>query len=120
MRRATLLIGLVLLAACGSVGDVGGSSVAGVVTNVDPNAQRIDLNVLQPAAGGLALDRLSIYYDQNTRVVFQNQNYNPSDVTRYAIPARRLQLGDQLSVVGANDSGRYIAQTITVTTHVRE
>jgi len=124
MRRATLLVSCVLiLAACGSstLGDLGGifgspnpqtsSAVTGVVTGVDTNARRIDLNVtyvnnLRPSGSQTTG---SIYYDQNTRVVYQGQNYNPTDLER----------GDEVSVQGSNNNGQYLAQTITVTRNVR-
>ncbi len=125
MRRATLVIATaLLLAACGSsnpLGDLGtifGSpnpqtspTVSGSVTNVDTNARRIDLNVnyvnnLRPNGSE---STGSVYYDQNTRVVYQGQNYSPSDLER----------GDQISVAGYNNNGQYLAQTITVTQNVR-
>ncbi len=125
MRRATLVIATaLLLAACGSsnpLGDLGtifgspnpqtSSTVSGSVTNVDTNARRIDLNVnyvnnLRPNGSE---STGSVYYDQNTRVVYQGQNYSPSDLER----------GDQISVAGYNNNGQYLAQTITVTQNVR-
>ena len=125
MRRATLVItAALLLAACGSsnpLGDLGtifgspnpqtASSVSGTVTNVDTNARRIDLNVgyvnnLRPSS---TESTGSIYYDQNTRVVYQNQTYSPTDLER----------GDEVSVTGVNNNGQYLAQTITVTRNVR-
>ncbi|HEX9163705.1 MAG TPA: hypothetical protein VF980_18500 [Thermoanaerobaculia bacterium] len=52
----------------------------------------------------------SVYYDSNTRVVYQGNNYNVTD----------LQRGDEVSVNGFNNNGRYIARTITVTGNVRD
>lgn len=124
MRRATLVLSaLLILAACGSstLGDLGGifgspnpqtsSAVTGVVTGIDTNARRIDLNVtyvnnLRPSSSQTTG---SIYYDQNTRVVYQNQTYNPTDLER----------GDEVSVQGYNNNGQYLAQTITVTRNIR-
>jgi hypothetical protein len=127
MRRATLLGALLLLAACGSttLGDLGSifgspstspspgqsSSVIGVITSVDTNAQRIDLNVssgnnLRPNS---SQSTGSIYYDSHTRVTYQNGNYNVTDLER----------GDEVSVTGANSNGRYLADVITVTRNVR-
>ncbi|HEX9163706.1 MAG TPA: hypothetical protein VF980_18505 [Thermoanaerobaculia bacterium] len=124
MRRASLLFAVLLLAACGSsnpLGDLGTifgsqaptnpSSVNGVVTGVDTNAQRIDLNVtyvnnLRPSS---SQSSGSVYYDSNTRVVYQGNNYAVTDLER----------GDEVSVNGANNNGRYVAQTITVTRNVR-
>jgi len=124
MRRATLFLAVVLLtAACGSstLGDLGSifgsqspsnpSAVTGVVTGIDTNAQRIDLNVtyvnnLRPNS---SQSTGSIYYDSNTRVVYGNNNYRVTDLER----------GDEISVSGVNNNGRYMAQTITVTRNVR-
>lgn len=124
MRRATLVLATLLLtAACGSstLGDLGSifgssspsnpSAVNGVVTGVDTSAQRIDLNVtyvnqLRPNS---SQSTGSIYYDSNTRVVYQGNNYNVSDLER----------GDEVSVSGVNNNGRYVAQTITVTRNAR-
>ena len=125
MRRATLVLtALLLTAACGSMGGDGGlgsigdiilgspsstqtSDVKGAVTYVDTSAHRIDLDVtyvnnLRDNNNG---QRGSIYYDNDTRVVYQNNNYNVTDLER----------GDEISVVGVNDNGRYMARTITVT-----
>lgn len=128
MRRATLVLTVLLLtAACGSMGGDGGlgsigdiilgspsstqtSDVKGAVTYVDTSAHRIDLDVtyinnLRDNNNG---QRGSIYYDNDTRVVYQNNNYNVTDLER----------GDEISVVGVNDNGRYVARTITVTRDV--
>jgi hypothetical protein len=125
MRRATLVLSVLLMtAACGSMGGDGGlgsigdiilgspsssqtSDVRGSVTNVDTGARRIDMDVsyvnnLRDNNNG---QRGSIYYDDSTRVVYQNNNYNVTDLER----------GDEISVVGVNDNGRYVARTITVT-----
>ena len=124
MRRATLFLSVILLAAaCGSstLGDLGSilgspspsqpSAVTGVVSGIDTSAQRIDLNVthvnqLRPNS---SQSTGSIYYDSNTHVVYQGNNYNVSDLER----------GDEVSVNGVNNNGRYVAQTITVTRNVR-
>jgi hypothetical protein len=124
MRRATLVVAaLFLAAACGSstLGDLGSifgssspsnpSAVNGVVTGLDTSAQRIDLNVtyvnqLRPNS---SQSTGSIYYDSNTRVVYQGNSYNVTDLER----------GDEVSVSGVNNNGRYVAQTITVTRNVR-
>jgi hypothetical protein len=124
-RTAFVLTALLLTAACGSMGgDNGGlgsigdiilgspsstqtSDVRGTVDTVDTGARRIDLNVtyvnnLRDNNNG---QRGSIYYDNNTRVVFQNRDYAVTDLER----------GDEISVVGVNNNGRYVASTITVT-----
>ena len=125
MRRATLVLtALLLTAACGSMGGDGGlgsigdiilgspssttsSDVRGQVEYVDTSARRIDLDVtyinnLRDNNNG---QRGSIYYDNETRVVYQNNTYNVTDLER----------GDEISVVGVNDNGNYVARTISVT-----
>ena len=124
MRRTTLFLAVLLLAtACGSstLGDLGSilgspsptqpSAVTGVVTGIDTSQQRIDMNVtyvnqLRPNS---RQSTGSIYYDSNTRVVYGNSTYNVTDLER----------GDEVSVNGVNNNGRYVAQTITVTRNVR-
>lgn len=117
MRRATLLAAALLVAACGSVGlpDLGGilgspssdqsSDVRGTVTGIDTSAQLIYLDVSY--VNNLRDNRSgqSVYYDSNTRVEYQGNNYNVNDLER----------GDEISIRGSNRSGRYVAETITVT-----
>jgi hypothetical protein len=125
MRRASILVAVLLLAAAcsstGGLGDLGSifgsssptntSSINGTVTGVDTSAQRIDLNVsyvnnLRPSG---SQSTGSVYYDNNTRVVYNGNTYNVTDLER----------GDEVSVSGVNNNGRYIAQTINVTRNVR-
>lgn len=126
MRIATLALAALLVAACGStggtLGDLGSiilgspstsqsSDVRGTVDHIDTGARRIDLNVsyvnnLRPSSNE---QRGSIYYDNNTRVLYGNAEYRVTDLER----------GDEIAVVGVNDNGRYLAQTITVTRNVR-
>ena len=123
MRRASfVLAALLITAACGSMGDGGlgsigdiilgspsstqSSDVKGTVAGIDTNARRIDLNVtyvnnLRDNNNG---QRGSIYYDNNTRVTYNNQDYAVTDLER----------GDEIEVRGVADNGRYIAQQITV------
>lgn len=127
MRIATLALTALLLASCGSaggmLGDLGSilgspsaeqsSDVRGTVSSIDTGARRIDMNVsyinnLRPSSSNE--QRGSIYYDNNTRVMYNNQDYAVTDLER----------GDEISVVGVNDNGRYVAQTITVTRNVRQ
>ncbi|HUR83225.1 MAG TPA: hypothetical protein VM733_20880 [Thermoanaerobaculia bacterium] len=127
MRIATLAIVALLLSACGStggtLGDIGNiilgspstsqsSDVRGTVSAIDTSARRIDMNVsyvnnLRPSSND---QRGSIYYDNNTKVEYNNSTYAVTDLER----------GDEISVVGVNDNGRYLAQTITVTRNVRQ
>lgn len=125
MRKISLTIIsatlLVLLAGCGSagLGDLGSilgspsvdrsSDVRGVVNTVDTRAQRIDLDVSY--VNNLRQDQRgsTIYYDSNSRVEFDGKAYRPEDLER----------GDEVSVRGSNQNGRYVAETITVTRNVR-
>lgn len=121
MRRTSLiLMTLVLAAACGSMGDLGGtlgdilgssspsetSDVRGTVSYVDTGARRIDLNVsyINDLRSTGDDQRGSIYYNNDTRVVFEGRDYEVADLER----------GDEIEVVGFNDNGRYVASTITV------
>jgi hypothetical protein len=128
MRIAALTLAAILVTACGStggtLGDLGNiilgspspsqsSDVRGTVSAIDTSARRIDMNVayvnnLRPSSS--RDQQGSIYYDNNTRVVYGNQDYAVGDLER----------GDEISVVGVNDNGRYMAQTITVTRNVRQ
>jgi hypothetical protein len=123
MRRATfVLAALLMTTACGSMGDGGlgsigdiilgspsstqSSDVKGTVAGIDTNARRIDLNVtyvnnLRDNNNG---QRGSIYYDNNTTVTYNNQNYNVTDLER----------GDEIEVRGAANNGQYIATQIIV------
>lgn len=130
MRRATLVLAMLLMtAACGSMGDGGGlgsigdiilgspsstqtSDVKGTVSAIDTNARRIDLDVtyvnnLRNTNNG---QQGSIYYDNDTRVTYNNQSYAVTDLER----------GDQIEVVGAANNGRYIASQITVVRDVTQ
>ena len=121
MRTATFLLAALLLASCGtggSMGDLGdiilgspsstqNSDVQGYVANVDTSTRRIDLDVEyinNLRQSGNTNQRGTIYYDSRTRVIFNGNEYRPEDLER----------GDQISVVGANDNGRYVASTIEV------
>jgi hypothetical protein len=121
MRTAALALTAVLLAACGTGGGLGSigdiilgspsttqsSDVRGTVSGIDTGARRIDMDVTYVnnlrQSGGTS-SRGSIYYDNNTRVVFNGQEYRVDDLER----------GDEIEVVGHNDNGRYVAETITV------
>lgn len=121
MRRASLVLAALLLtAACGSGGGLGSigdiilgspsstqsSDVRGVVDYVDTGSRSITLDVtyVNNLRSTGSNQRGTIYYDSNTRVVYQNQQYAVTDLER----------GDEIEVVGVNDNGRYLAQTITV------
>ena len=128
MRRAIVLsFAVLLLASCGSMGTGGlgdiilgspsstqSSDVQGYVNTIDTRNQIIDLDVtyvnnLRQSGSGTN-QRGTIYYDSRTRVLYNNREYNVTDLER----------GDQISVRGVNDNGRYVAQTIEVTRDVRQ
>jgi hypothetical protein len=124
MRKVSLALGVLLLAAaCGSGSDILGglgtilgspsveqpSDVNGTVTGIDTSAQRIDMDVAYVNNLKQSGTTGSIYYDSNTRVEYSGQAYKVTDLER----------GDQISVRGANNGGRYVASVITVTRNVR-
>lgn len=118
MRRASFVAAAVLLlAACsqlGSLGDLGTilgspsveqpSDVRGTVAGIDTNARRIDLDVAYVNNLRDSRQGQSIYYDADTRVVYQSREYAVQDLER----------GDEIAVRGVNSGGRYLAQEITV------
>ncbi|HJQ39176.1 MAG TPA: hypothetical protein VKB93_18715 [Thermoanaerobaculia bacterium] len=126
MRRATFFssaaLAALLLASCGSMGNGGlgsigdiilgspsstqSSDVQGYVSSVNTQNQSISLDVsyvnnLRPSSTD---QRGTIYYDSRTKVVYQGREYRVTDLER----------GDQISVKGYNDNGRYLAETIEV------
>ena len=121
MRRLLSIGALLLVAGCAGSGiDLGSilgspsadvdSDIRGTVNSVDTGARRIDLDVSY--INNLRDDRRaqSIYWDSNTRVSYQGRDdYRPEDLER----------GDEIAVRGSNNSGRYVADTITVTRNVR-
>jgi hypothetical protein len=119
MRTATLVLATLLLAACGtggmgSLGDIilgspsstESSDVQGYVDSIDTRNQRIDLDVsyINNLRQSGTNQQGSIYYDSRTRVVFEGRDYRVEDLER----------GDQISVRGSNNNGRYVAETIEV------
>ena len=123
MRRLSIAALMLLLVACGSgggilggLGDILGSTgsdtpsdIRGSVVSVDTSAQRINLDVSY--VNNLRDNRANqtVYYDSNTRVEFQGNTYNVTDLER----------GDEVSIRGTNDGGRYVADVVTVTRNVR-
>ena len=120
MKTASFLLAALLLASCGSMGSGGlgdiilgspssnqSSDVEGYVSNIDTRSQRIDLDVTEInnlRQSDTTNQRGTIYYDSRTRVMYQNREYRVEDLER----------GDQISVRGFNDNGRYVAETIEV------
>lgn len=119
-HKLTLALAALTLAACGSIGlpDILGGggggdtrrtgnalTVRGTVERVDTGARLIvvdgDTRYNLRNAGG---DRLSLYYDSDTTVVFEGRTYNPADLER----------GDRI-VADVDDSGsRLMAERIEV------
>lgn len=123
MRRLSVVSVVLLLAACGSMGGLGdlgsilgspsstqSSDVVAVVNSVDTTNMRIDVNTNMVNNLRNTQSGQSIYYDSRTRVVYQGKDFQPADLER----------GDEISVRGANNGGRYVAETITVTRNVRQ
>lgn len=125
MRRSMLIAVLAtafVLVGCGSgigipdLGDILGSSspddrsdVRGYVQRVDTSNQRIDLDVDRVNNLRESRPGSTIYYDRNTVVEYQNQQYRPEDLER----------GDYIGIEGSNVSGRYVASRIVVLENVR-
>ena len=123
-RKLSMLAMVLLLAAgCGSIGDLGGtlgdilgstgtddaSDVRGTVNRVDTANQSIILDVsyvnnLRDTRQGSV-----VYYDSNTVVEYQGNQYNVTDLER----------GDEVSITGRNTGSRYVADRIVVTRNVR-
>jgi hypothetical protein len=129
MRRAIVFsFTVLLLASCGSMGNGGSlgdiilgspsstqsSDVQGYVNSVDTRNQLINLDVTYVnnlrQSGSNTNQRGTIYYDSRTRVLYNNREYNVTDLER----------GDQISVRGYNDNGRYVAEQIDVVRDVRQ
>jgi hypothetical protein len=125
MRRASFITSAILatlmLASCGSMGNGGSlgdiilgspsstqsSDVQGYVSAVDTYNSRIDLDVTYVnnlRQSGSSNQKGTVYYDSRTRVLYNNKEYRVTDLER----------GDQISVKGYNDNGRYMAETIEV------
>lgn len=125
MRRLSIAAVMVLLlAACGSggggilggLGDILGSSgadqpsdIRGNVVSVDTSAQRINLDVSYVNNLRDNRSNQTVYYDSQTRVEFNGNTYNVTDLER----------GDEVSIRGTNENGRYVADVVTVTRNVR-
>ncbi len=99
MRSASVaLAALFFVAACTSAPKQQPLDIAATVTKVDAADRRIDLSSGQ-----------SVYWLNRTEVVWHGRAWNPLD----------LEPGDEISVHGYSEDGRYIAQTITVVHNVR-
>jgi Cu/Ag efflux protein CusF len=117
---AAAILAATLLTGCGSsgidLGSLGGilgspsasqpSDVQATVQSVDAQNGRIDVtaNYVNNLRTSNAQTQ-SIYFTSQTTVEYQGRAYRVTD----------LEQGDQISVRGVNDNGRYVAQAITVT-----
>ena len=111
---ATASLALILLAACGSVGDVlgGGSDqdyeIRGTVESVDLNSRSVWLsNVTGYNASMLSNtggNTVRVYYDEQTPVEYNGQTYRPADLER----------GDQVAVRVDESGNNLLAESMTV------
>jgi hypothetical protein len=88
----------------GSTGASDTSDVRGVVSSVDTRNQVINLDVNQVNNLRENQQGQSIYYDSNTVVEYQGQQYR----------VENLERGDEISIRGANRDGRFVAERVTV------
>jgi predicted RNA-binding protein len=115
---AAASLALILLAACGSAGDILGGSgqqqsnyeIRGTVDSVDLNSRSIYLtNVTGYTSmlsnGGSAV---RVYYDDRTPVEFNGQSYRPTDLER----------GDQVTVRVDESGNTLMAESVSVTRDV--
>ena len=111
-RGAALGLTIAAVGACSSLGNIGnvlggvlgggGNQVQGQVLAVDTRSQYI---ALQQNDG----TTLSLAYDNNTRVVYNNQNY----------PVTSLERGDQVTAnVQQTQNGAYYTDAVQVTSSV--
>lgn len=114
---AAVILATTLLTGCGSSGiDLGGilgspsssqpSDVQATVNYVDTQNSRLDVTAnYVNNLRNTNTQAQSIYFNSSTTVEYQGRAYRVTD----------LEQGDQISVRGVNDNGRYLAQAITVT-----
>ena len=118
VRRAVAVVSLLAsssLAACGSAGGLGevlsgvlgggaqGAQLAGTIAGVNTSSQQIGI---QQSNG----QTVGVSYDENTRVVFNNQNY----------PVTALEQGDQVVArVIDRGNGAYYTDSVQVTASVQ-
>jgi len=113
---------LVLMVGCAGMGNLGGlgdilgstgstqpSDVRGVVSRIDTQSRVIVLDVDYVNNLRDTRSNSTVYYDDNTVVEYDRQEYRVEDLER----------GDEVSIRGTNRDGRYIADRITVTRNVR-
>ena len=112
---------LILLAACGSVGDIlggGGSGqqqgnyeIRGTVESVDLNSRSVYLTNVSGYTSMLSNgggNAVRVYYDERTPVSFNGQTYRPTDLER----------GDQVAVRVDESGNTLMAESMTVLSDV--
>ena len=110
LRSGAAALAITMLGACSTLGSVGnvlggvlggganGNQVSGVVRGIDTRAQQI---VIQQSDGST----VSLNYDSQTQVVYQNQNY----------PVTSLDRGDQITArVQQTNNGAYYTDLVQV------
>jgi hypothetical protein len=124
MKRILVALATVMAVGCGGgllpdlggLGDILGSGspsqnsdLRGTVVEVDTRNRTIQLDVAY--INNLRDERRGsvIHYDNETVVEYDRRTYRPEDLER----------GDEISVVGSNQNGRYVARRITVLRNVR-
>lgn len=111
-RTTTVALALIAMSACansglgnilGSVLGGGGNELAGTIQGVDTRNQQI--GIIQSNG-----QTVGVRYDNNTRVIYQNQNY----------PVTALENGDQVVArIQDNGNGSYYTDSIQVTQSVQ-
>lgn len=111
---ATASLALILLAACGSVGDIlGGDSdqdyeIRGTVESVDLNSRSVWLSNVSgyntSMLSGTGGNTVRVYYDEQTPVEYNGQTYRPADLER----------GDQVAVRVDESGNNLLAESMTV------
>ena len=86
----------------------GSQSLTATVDAVDPRSQRLLL--VTQAAYGARGSRVEVYYDRNTRMVYQGR----------AVAVEGLERGDVIRVQTAQSGGRLWARSIEVVHNVRD
>lgn len=99
MRRSLLAIGLFSLAGCGNLGSLGevlgglggpagGSEVRGEIYTVDSRSQQLQIRTSDGQA-------VTLGYDSNTQVIFQNQRYAVANLERGDLVTARILQDNQ-------------------------
>ena len=86
----------------------GSQSLTATVDGLDPRSQRIIL--VTQAAYGARGSRVEVYYDRNTRLIYQGQS----------VAVEGLERGDVIRVQTAQSGGRLWARNIEVVHNVRD